>query len=162
MPRGADGRATDEMASAVTEGRKRQDRLAAEGLKGLVGRLRVDGFEPITAALLVNRASWITDLLEHSLFAPEHPPVAEGLAVRDALRSAFGKCGVAVVELDEKSLTEIASKALGLSQPDLEIRLKDLGATVGKPWRKEQKLACLAAWSAVKSVQASGTEGTQS
>jgi len=102
--------------------------------------------------LLVNRAGWITDLLEYSLFAPEHPPVAEGLAVRDALRFALGRSGLKLVEMDEKSLPEAASKALGFSTADLDLRLKGLGATAGKPWRKEQKLACLSAWLAVKSV----------
>jgi hypothetical protein len=102
--------------------------------------------------LLVNRAGWITDLLEHSLFAPEHPPVAEGLAVRDALRFAFGQSGLKVIEMDEKSLPEAASKALRLSIADIDLRLKSLGAAAGRPWRKEQKLACLAAWLAVRSV----------
>jgi hypothetical protein len=31
----------------------------------------------------------------------------------------------------------------------VDARLKDLGAAAGKPWRKEQKLACLAAWAAI-------------
>jgi hypothetical protein len=74
--------------------------------------------------------------------APEHPPVIEGLAVRDALRHAFAKCGLDVVEMDERSLPETASVRFGLSLA----RVDALGLTVGRPWRKEQKLACLAAW----------------
>ena len=108
-----------------------------------------EGCRPVVAALLVNRAGWITDLLEYSLFAPEHPPVAEGLAVRDALRSAFGRGGIDVVEMDEKSLAEVALKELRLSPVAMESRLKALGAAAGKPWRKEQKLACLSAWIAI-------------
>ena len=34
-----------------------------------------------------------------------------------------------------------------------ELRLKDFGAIIGRPWRKEQKLACLAAWVAVAARQ---------
>ena len=45
-----------EATSAVAEGRKRQDRLATDGLAALVGALRDAGCEPIAAALLVNRA----------------------------------------------------------------------------------------------------------
>ena len=129
-------------AAAIAEGRRRQDELAAKGLDELVRRA---GARKPTAALLVNRAGWITDLLEHSLSAPEHPPVAEGLAVRDALRSAFARCGLAAVEVDEKSLPETASARLGLGPETIERRLKDLGAGC-KPWRREQKLAALAAW----------------
>ncbi len=138
-----------EAATAVAEGRKRQGELAAKGLDDIVRKLREAGCEPVVAALLVNRAGWITDLLEYSLSWPEHVPVAEGLAVRDALRFAIRRAGVELAELDEKSLPDLASKDLGMSPADLDASLKALGATVGRPWRKEQKLACLAAWVAV-------------
>jgi len=136
-------------AAAVAEGRKRQGELAAKGLDNLVRKLQEAGCEPAVAALLVNRAGWITDLLEYSLAWPEHVPVAEGLAVRDAFRFAIRGVGVDVTELDEKSLRDLASKDLGMSPADLDASLKALGAGVGPPWRKEQKLACLAAWVAV-------------
>jgi 2-polyprenyl-6-methoxyphenol hydroxylase-like FAD-dependent oxidoreductase len=98
------------------------------------------------AALLINRAGWMTDLLDHSLSAPEHPPVAEGLAVRAALRTAFASLGLDVVEVDEKSLRESAALKLPLSPGQIDVQLNALGASVGRPWRKEQKAACLAAW----------------
>lgn len=135
--------------AAVAEGRRRQNALAAEGLADMVRRLRGDGFEPAAAALLVNRAGWITDLLRYSLGAPEHPPVAEGLAVRDALRSACARCGLDLVEMDEKSLPAEGPARLGLPAAEMEGELSSLGASAGRPWRKEQKLACLAAWVAV-------------
>jgi len=138
-------------AEAVAEGRRRQEALAAEGLAGIVGKLRREGTEPAAAALLVNRAGWMTDLLQYSLFDPAHPPVAEGLAVRDALRFAVGQCGLDLIEMDEKSLPEAAPIKLGLSPGDVEGRLKALGAGV-KPWRKEHKLAALAAWLAAAAV----------
>jgi hypothetical protein len=140
------GRISAEARAAVAEGRKRQDRLAVKGLDDLVRTLEAEKYRPSVAALLVNRAGWLTDLLEHSLSAPEHPPVTEGLAVREALRSAFKRSGIKTIELDEKSLLDAAAKQLRLSPADIDMRLKDLGATAGKPWRKEQKLACLAAW----------------
>jgi hypothetical protein len=152
MERGPHDRASAKAAAAVAEGRKRQNRMAANGLDAIVHRLREGGCNPVIAALLVNRAGWITDLLEYSLFAPEHPPVAEGLAVRDALRFALNQSDIKTVEMDEKSLQDVASKALRLSIADMDMRLKPLGVTAGKPWRKEQKLACLAAWLAVGSL----------
>lgn len=134
--------------AAVAEGRRRQDAMAAEGLKTLLGQLP----GPVTAALLVNRAGWMTDLLEYSLFAPEHPPVAEGLAVRDALRAAFAACRIESVELDEKSLPARAAETLALPEAAIEAALRGMGADAGKPWRKEQKLACIAAWVTAMSV----------
>lgn len=149
MEQGLQGGVPAEAATAVAEGRRRQGELAAKGLDNIVRKLQEAGCEPVVAALLVNRAGWITDLLEYSLSWPEHVPVAEALAVRDALRFAIGRVGVDVAELDEKSLPDLASKELGMSPADLNTCLKALGAAVGRPWRKEQKLTCLAAWVAV-------------
>jgi hypothetical protein len=136
-------------AASVAEGRRRQDQLAAKGLHAIVRALEEARCKPVVAALLVNRAGWITDLLEYSLSWPEHVPVAEGLAVRDALRFALNECRVEVAELDEKSLPELAANTLDTSSMAIDARLKALGATVGKPWRKEHKLACLSAWFAI-------------
>ena len=135
-----------EAAAAVAEGRRRQEAVAADGLAALVGRLEAAGRRPAVAALLINRAGWMTDLLGHALSAPEHPPVIEGLAVREALRLACRRCALPVVEMDEKTLGEAAALKLGLSSGEIEAALKALGAAAGKPWRKEQKQACLAAW----------------
>jgi hypothetical protein len=135
--------------AAVAEGRRRQGELAAAGLDKILHELQEAGYEVVAAALLVNRAGWVNDLLEYSLSWPEHVPVAEVLAVRDAFRFAIGRAGFDAAEMDEKSLPEIASMDLGLSPADLNARLKNLGVGAGRPWRKEQKLAGLAAWVAV-------------
>jgi hypothetical protein len=150
LVRGSRGRGLAQAAAAVAEGRKRQDELAANGLADIRRELERAQCKPVVAALLVNRAGWVDDLLRYSLFAPGHPPVAEGLAVRDALRFALDKCGVEVVEMDEKSLHEVASSKLHLSPVDIDVQLNGLGKTAGRPWRKEQKLACLSAWIALR------------
>ena len=151
MKRGPSGEASRQAAAAVAEGHKRQSELAAKGLDDIVRSLRDTGGERIIAALLVNRA--VTDALSYSLSWLEHVPVAEGLAVRDALRFACGRCGVEVAEVDEKSLYEVASKQLRLSPHDIDIRLKSLGVRVNRPWRREQKLACFSAWVTVAELR---------
>ena len=149
MARSAQNEATAAAAASVAEGRRRQQRLAVTGLRGIVDQLEAAQCKPVVAALLVNRAGWVTDLLGYSLAWPEHVPVAEALAVREALRFAALQCGIELAERDEKSLPDLATEALGLPSSELDARLKVLGAPVGKPWRREQKLACLAAWIAV-------------
>jgi hypothetical protein len=153
MKRGSDGGASTEAVATVAEGLKRQGELAANGLDDIVCKLRDAGYQPVIAALLVNRAGWITHALAYSLSWPEHVPIAEGLAVRDALRLACGRCGLEVAEVDEKSLHEVASEQLRVSPHEIDVRMKSLGATVGRPWRREQKLACLSAWVAVAALQ---------
>jgi hypothetical protein len=130
----------------IAEGCERQKQLAGLGLKQIRDELAAAGHSTLTAALLVNRAGWITDLLEYSLGWSEHVPVAEALAVRDAFRSAARDLPFAMSEVDEKSLMELGAQSLGMGVKALEGKLKALGAAVGPPWRKEQKLACLAAW----------------
>jgi hypothetical protein len=137
------------VVSALAEARGRQDALAASGLAAILEQLAAAGSAGRVGALLVNRAGWMIDDLPHALRAPEHPPVLEGLAVRDALRFALGHCRLAATETDEKSLPDTASVVLGASPGALEAQLKALGASAGKPWRKEQKSACLAAWLAL-------------
>jgi hypothetical protein len=61
MRRGPDGEAPTEAADAVADGHKRQRELAAKGLGDIVRKLRDGWCEPVIAALLVNRAGWITD-----------------------------------------------------------------------------------------------------
>lgn len=100
----AEGRMPADAAALVAEGRERQNRRAAEAIADIAHSLRRAGHEPVVAALLVNRAGWITDLLDYSLSWAEHVPVAELLAVRDALRFAIGQAGLALTEIDEKSL----------------------------------------------------------
>ncbi len=151
MAEGKGGEIPEDAVAAVAEGRQRQEVLAVQKLGEIVGRLRGEGWAAKSAALLVNRAGWMTDLLQYSLFDPSHPPVAEGLAVRDAQRSAIERCGIKRVEMDEKSMPEAAQVKLGLSPGGLEARLKALGAGV-KPWRKEHRLAGLAAWLAAAAV----------
>jgi hypothetical protein len=119
--------------ATVREGRVRQDQLAANGLRSIVEQLKDASWNPSGAALLVNRAGWVTDLLQYSFASDSHPPVAEGLAVRDALRFALRENGIGFVEVDEKTL--LADR-----------RLADCKSNLDGPWRKEHKVACLAAW----------------
>lgn len=144
--RATPGKPSAEAVAAVEEGRRRQGQLAAMNLRELLIQLSEAGYKPTAAGLLVNRAGWITDLLEYSLAWPEHVPVAELLAVRDALRFALAQCDIKITELDEKSLADLAAKTLGMSPEQIAALIKALGASVAKPWRKEQKQACLAAW----------------
>jgi hypothetical protein len=142
--------ASPEVVAAVAEGRRRQSLMAATELSDILGRLEGGDLKATIGALLINRAGWVTDLLHHVLCDPAHPPFAEGMAVRDALRSAVARQGLDLVEMDEKSLAEAGAIKLGLSPGELEGQLKTLGATT-KPWRREHRLACLAAWLAAVS-----------
>ncbi len=147
--------ALDKAAAVVAEGRKRQDQFTAGAEADLLRTLIESSHAPIAGALLVNRSAWILDDLTHCLSYPEHVRIAEELAVRNALRFAFGQHGVQAVEMDEKTLPAMAAKDLGRPAAAIGERLDALGASGGRPWRKEQKLTCLAAWVAVAALRRS-------
>lgn len=136
----------DRVAALVAEGRRRQVECAVRGLSDMLETLRGRGLVPVVAGLLVNRAGWVSDLLTYSLQWADHPPVAEGLAVRETLRSAFDIVGLRYEEVDETSLPDLVLRDLSLSSDDIDAHIRRLGREAGAPWRKEQKAACLAAW----------------
>jgi hypothetical protein len=68
MMRGPGGGGSTEATAAVAEGHKRQGELAAKGLGDIARKLRDAGCQPVIAALLVNRAGWISDALAYSLY----------------------------------------------------------------------------------------------
>jgi hypothetical protein len=131
--RSRDAGALAKAQATVREGRARQDELADYGLRSIVEQLKDGSWNPSGAALLVNRAGWVTDLLQYSFASDSHPPVAEGLAVRDALRFALRENRIDFVEVDETTLFA-------------DRRLADCKTNLDGPWRKEHKVACLAAW----------------
>jgi hypothetical protein len=133
------------IAAVVDEALRRQEAEASAGLTAIRERLGA----PFVCALLVNRAGWVEDRLGYSLAYADHAPVAEGLAVRDALRRAAGRLGLRVVEEEEKALLAAASDRTGLGQADLDDALRALGQPREGPWRREHRLAALAAWSAL-------------
>ncbi len=118
------GRASAE--ASVAEGRRRQDALAQAALAEALGDLRSDFGAPAAAGLLVNRSGWISDRLDDGLAWREHAAVADGLAVREALRFACDRLGVEIVEPDEKGLFDLAEAVLGLTSSEIAATLKAL------------------------------------
>ena len=52
-------------------------------------------------------------------------------------------------EVETKALFE---HLLATRPSEIDARMKVLGASAGRPWRKEQKLACLAAWTRIHAM----------
>lgn len=75
---------------------------------------------------------------------------AEGVLFPDVLCEAAEKCGLACVSVAEKSLGEIAERAIGRHYDEL---LAKLGKAAGPPWAKDQRNAALVAMIALKQIQ---------
>jgi hypothetical protein len=80
---------------------------------------------------------------------------AEGVLFPDALASAAEKCGLNLIRIPEKQLSEEAERLMAAPLSDLMKQVMTLGKTVGPPWGKDQKNATLAALIGLR--QASGS-----
>ncbi|HEY3798144.1 MAG TPA: hypothetical protein VGL58_07295 [Caulobacteraceae bacterium] len=74
---------------------------------------------------------------------------AEGEFYRDCVAEACQSLGLAVSRPIEKELPALACDKLGVSRAALDAQLKDMGAKLGSPWSEDQRLATLAAWTAL-------------
>jgi hypothetical protein len=79
---------------------------------------------------------------------------AEGQFFREAIMTAAESLGMPVAEMPERDVVFEATSVFGMGESDLQLRLTQLGQAVGRPWRKDEKLAALAAWLSLTSAQA--------
>jgi hypothetical protein len=75
---------------------------------------------------------------------------AEGVLFPDALARAATACGLSLLAIPEKRLSEHALTALGTPMAGLTKTVALLGKSVGSPWGKDQKSATLAAMIALQ------------
>lgn len=71
---------------------------------------------------------------------------AEGEHFRDALVRASEAAKIPVTRVKERELLETAASELQIVASQLQSTVTEMGRTVGRPWRQDQKLATLMAW----------------
>lgn len=71
---------------------------------------------------------------------------AEGRFFREAIEAGTDALGLSRCCFLEKEIYERAAAELGLSVETLKDRATQLGATVGRPWRGDEKVAAVSAW----------------
>ena len=70
---------------------------------------------------------------------------------REVLEGAAERLGIPSLTLLERDAFETAARTLRLSSREFERVLAGLGQTAGRPWRRHEQLAALAAWVALGS-----------
>jgi hypothetical protein len=139
VPRPADPEAV------VRAGLRRQRRFAARAIAGLDKQLAAENYQIVFAGILVSRGCEAARF-EQAIASHTQIHIQEGLAVRASLRNALRKRGAKIEDIDQKSVVAIASQELGQAENALMERLGAVRPDNGGAWRKEQKLAILAAW----------------
>jgi hypothetical protein len=74
---------------------------------------------------------------------------AEGRLFRELVEEGARACGLRARTWLERDAWSRAAEALGRPEDELRRAAAELGRSVGRPWRGEEKLAALAAWSAL-------------
>jgi hypothetical protein len=119
-------------------------RLAEDGIRDLVARLRNAGHEVCACGVLTggDMPPWTTDQIV-AVHVRMHQ--AEGKLFRDVLVAGARACGFDAATLPEKSALDDTATALRIGAGELSLRLSSLGKSAGSPWGKDQKEAALAA-----------------
>lgn len=139
----------------LTEAEVFLERLAVEtagfaraGLEKIAARLRAHGFELRCCAILFasgrQAATLAQTLASHALIH-----AAEGDFFRNAIARAAEELGWRVVRIKEREIWEHAQGSVERSRTVLQEHLTAMGKTAGPPWQQDQKLAALAAWTAL-------------
>jgi hypothetical protein len=128
----------------VARGVEAARRSAVRELRAALSRSRELGHEIVACAILVAdpMPDWST---EEILAVHFRMHKAEGVLFPDALVQGARECGLNVVVIPEKRLSEHAERSLARPLTSVMRKIDTLGKSVGAPWGKDQKIAALAA-----------------
>jgi hypothetical protein len=129
-------------AALIRRGRARQARAAERRLGAFAEELTAEGLAWQRAVVLTGRGR-LGDL-EQILSSHALIHVAEGEAVRDAVRTALTALGIDHLDQDEKEIPSAAAARLALADPDGLLR--SARPDVAHAWSKEERLLALGAW----------------
>lgn len=141
---GLRARQPEEPEHIVRDALRRQRRYTEIQLGRLLRALR-DWPSPVQAALFVGRGRPAASL-ERVLASHAQIHVAEGNAVRDAVRHALERRQISTLPLDRHALPERVTELIDLEAPAAEQLLRGLTPDNGGIWRREQRDCALAAW----------------
>jgi hypothetical protein len=132
----------------VRESRELSLGRAKAALQAAVDELASREYEVAASGILVGNAPPTTSL-EAILASHSLVHAAEGALFRAAVRAACEALGIAVSEVRAKDLQSRAAATLGIPAGKLSQQLAAIGKAAGRPWAKDQKDSCLAAWIAL-------------
>ncbi|HZE62404.1 MAG TPA: hypothetical protein VE056_00925 [Pyrinomonadaceae bacterium] len=139
----------DAARDLVKRATKAAYRTADREMRATMKRLRKQEHKIVGCAVLVPNPmpEWSVDQILAVHFRMHQ---AEGVLFPEALARAANKCGLNLITIPEKILSERAEKLLATPLSGLTSKVTMLGKTVGPPWGKDQKNAALAAMVALQ------------
>jgi hypothetical protein len=140
----AEGLQADAARDVITCGMAGAQRCAVREIRGALSWSHKLGHEITACAVLVPdpMPDWTADEI---LAVHIRMHKAEGVLFPDALIQGARVCGLNVIAIPEKRLSERAEQSLAMPMSRLMKMIETLGKSVGAPWGKDQKSAALAA-----------------
>jgi hypothetical protein len=128
----------------VKRGIQEAERNALREMRAAIKREAARGNQVLACAVLVGdpMPDWS---VEEILAVHFRMHKAEGVLFRDVLARAAESCGLKLVAIPEKQLTDHAERVLDTPAATLAKKIATLGKSVGPPWGKDQKDAALSA-----------------
>lgn len=127
-------------------------RLAGKAFGEILAELERSGHRIAACGLLLASGRPLP-ALEAILASHALIHTADGELFRDALAAAAQERGLAVTRVREKEISSRAAAALRIPEDEIPGRLKDIGRPLGAPWTQDEKLAALAAWTALAAAR---------
>ena len=121
-------------------------RLAREALRAVVDVLRAGNHDVAGCGLLLASGRPLPADLHAILASHALIHAAEGEMYRDVLRRASEHLSLRVTGVREREVLARAAEATGRPPSELQRRVAEMGRALGPPWRQDEKLATLAAW----------------
>jgi hypothetical protein len=132
--------------------RVREDgvRAAEKAFDALVDRMRAQGRSVARCAIVARQGAMLP--LEEIVKAHPRIHTAEGVFFRDVLRDAAESRHVATQIFPPRELEALAAKAMTIPKAQLAKLLVRAGRDLGPPWGKDERMASLAAWTALSTI----------
>ncbi|HLY04408.1 MAG TPA: hypothetical protein VKR31_01560 [Rhizomicrobium sp.] len=121
---------------------------ARREIESVIATVRRDG-KAIVAAGVPGGNYRLPGVLSEILAAHSRIHAAEGAFYRNVLADACERMHLRVNRTPERDLRAATTKSLGCTDTALRDRLDAVGRKVGPPWAEDQKLAALAAFTAL-------------
>jgi len=121
-------------------------RLAREALWAVLVELRQRQHDVVGCGLLLASGRPLPGNLHAILASHAFIHAAEGEMFRDVLVRASEHFSLPVTGVRERDLLARAADATGRPASELQRRVAEMGRALGPPWRQDEKLAALAAW----------------
>ncbi len=124
--------------------RQSTGKLAREALEAAIQALRDRGAKVVGCGILLASGRELPGL-EAILKSHALIHTAEGEFFRQALMEAAKHCELPVCGIKEKQLYEQVAAKLGTTASKMQVRIQNLGKSLGPPWTQDQKYATAAA-----------------